>query len=95
MVQEEILVLYILMMSQLQKINNYSKNLGLIIKSIAGSKVKDAIKAVNIESIIRNPKNLTGINAENNNTENPTTTDIALKKIPLPVVVNVIIMASL
>ena len=51
---------------------------------MAGNNVKDANNEIMIDNIIRNPKNLTGINADNNNTENPTTTDIPLKNIPLP-----------
>jgi len=64
----------------------YLKALGLTSSKIAGRSVKDAISEIIIDRIIKNPKNLTGINTENNKTEKPIVTDKPLNKIPLPTV---------
>ncbi len=48
-----------------------------------------------LDMITRKPKNRIGAKAENGNTLNPIITESALKAIPLPVVVKVLITASL
>ena len=69
-------------------------NLGLVKLVKAGSVAKAPNKQKEIEPIIRIPKILTGTNTENNNAENPITTDKPLKSIPLPDILNVLAIAS-
>ena len=69
-------------------------NLGLVKLVKAGSVAKALNKQKEIEPIIRIPKFLTGPNTENNNDENPITTDKPLNKIPLPYILNVLAIAS-
>ena len=68
-------------------------NLGLVKLVKAGSVAKAPNKQKEIEPIIRIPKILTGTNTENNNAENPITTDNPLNKIPLPDILNVLAIA--
>ena len=69
-------------------------NLGLVKLVKAGSVAKAPNRQKEMEPIIRIPKILTGTNTENNNAENPTTTDKPLKRIPLPDILNVLAIAS-
>tara|TARA_Y100001970_G_C14186529_1_gene832917 strand:- start:50 stop:286 length:237 start_codon:yes stop_codon:yes gene_type:complete len=69
-------------------------NFGLVKLVNAGSVAKAPNKQKEMEPIIRIPKILTGTNTENNNAENPTTTDKPLNKMPLPDILNVLAIAS-
>ena len=69
-------------------------NLGLVKLVKAGNVAKAPNRQKEMEPIIRIPKILTGTNTENNNAENPTTTDKPLKRIPLPDILNVLAIAS-
>ena len=69
-------------------------NLGLVKLVKAGSVAKAPNRQKEMEPIMRIPKILTGTNTENNNAENPTTTDKPLKRIPLPDILNVLAIAS-
>ena len=69
-------------------------NLGLVKLVKAGYVAKAPNRQKEMEPIIRIPKILTGTNTENNNAENPTTTDKPLKRIPLPDILNVLAIAS-
>jgi len=52
------------------------------------------IRQADIETVIKKPKYCNGRNPDKNSTRNPITTDNALNIIPLPVVINVIDIAS-
>ena len=69
-------------------------NLGLVKLVKAGSVAKAPNRQKEMEPIMRIPKILTGTNTENNNAENPITTDKPLKRIPLPDILNVLDIAS-
>ena len=74
--------------------NNLNKNLGFVKLVNAGSVAKAPNKQNEIEPMTRIPKILTGTKTENNNAENPTTTDKPLNKIPLPDMRKVFVIAS-
>ena len=69
-------------------------NLGLVKLVKAGNVAKAPNRQKEMEPIMRIPKILTGTNTENNNAENPITTDKPLKRIPLPDILNVLAIAS-
>jgi hypothetical protein len=60
----------------------------------AGSVAKAPNKQKDMEPMTRIPKILTGTNTENNNAENPMTTENPLNRMPLPEILNVLVMAS-
>ena len=60
----------------------------------AGSVAKAPNRQNDIDPITKIPKILTGTNTENNNAENPTTTESPLKSMPFPEILNVFVMAS-
>ena len=74
---------------------NYSRNLGLVIITIAGTKNKELIRQVVMEITIRAPKYFKGVKLDKISGIKPIITDNALIIIPLPEVFRVMRTAFL
>jgi hypothetical protein len=70
-----------------------SRKPGLKTSTSAGMINNAPTRQVNMLTITKKPKNLSGGNTENGSAQNPSITDNALKLIPLPVVVRVFMTA--